>query len=182
MRRLAAALLSLGLLAAACSGTGEAAPTTTVTSPTTTAAPAPAPAPAPTTSTPPPATTETPTPTVTSTTAAPATAASEDEQKAEADGGAESSDEPTDPLGAAIGDWMERTGAPGLVLAMTQGGAEPMTFAWGVSDIATGAPLTADHHVRIGSVTKSVTAAVVLQLVAESAVELDAPVVQYLDG
>ena len=174
MRRLAAALLSLGLAAAACSSTDEAAPTTAATAPTTTAAPAP------TTAVPPPATTGAPAPTVTSTTAAPATAASEDEEKAEADGGAEPADEPVDPLSAAIGDWMERTGAPGLVLAITQGGAEPATFAWGLSDIATGTPMTVDHHVRIGSVTKSVTAAVILQLVSEGLVELDAPVAQYL--
>ncbi|MCY3894143.1 MAG: serine hydrolase [Acidimicrobiaceae bacterium] len=169
MKRLASALLSLGLLAAACSSADEDAPeppASTVASPTTTKASAPA-----TTSTPT-ATSAAPTAT---TAAPPTTAALQDEPDAEIDDG-----EQLDPLGAAIGDWMERTGAPGLVLAMTQGGAEPMTFAWGVSDIATGAPLTVDHHVRIGSVTKSVTAAVVLQLVAEGAVELDAPVVQYL--
>ncbi|WP_419946986.1 serine hydrolase domain-containing protein [Candidatus Poriferisodalis sp.] len=176
MRRLAAALLSLGLLAAACSSTDQAVPTTTATAPTTTAAPAS------TTSVPPPATTGAPATTVTSTTAAPAIAASRDEQEAEADGGAESSDEPVDPLGAAIEDWMERTGAPGLVLAITQGGAEPATFAWGVSDIATGTPMTVDHHMRIGSVTKPVTAAVILQLVSEGLIELDAPVAQYLGG
>ena len=55
-----------------------------------------------------------------------------------------------------------------------------MTFAWGVSDIAADTAMTVDHHVRIGSVTKPVTAAVVLQLVSEGAVELDAPVAQYL--
>lgn len=75
---------------------------------------------------------------------------------------------------------MSETGAPGVVLAVTQGGAEPVTFAWGVSDLASGAPMTPDHHVRIGSVTKPVTAAVVLQLVAEGLVDLDAPVARYL--
>lgn len=75
---------------------------------------------------------------------------------------------------------MEETGAPGVVLAVSQGGAEPRTFAWGVSDLGSGTPMTVDHHVRIGSVTKSVTAAIVLQLVAEGLVELDAPVSLYL--
>ena len=169
MKRLASALLSLVLLAAACSGTDEAVPeppASTVASPTTTEASAPA-----TTATP---TTTTAAPPVTIA-APPTTAAPQDEPDAEID-----DDEQLDPLDAAIGDWMERTGAPGIVLAITQGGAAPVTFAWGVSDIATGAPLTVDHHVRIGSVTKSVTAAVVLQLVAEGLVELDAPVAQYL--
>ncbi|WP_419838235.1 serine hydrolase domain-containing protein [Candidatus Poriferisodalis sp.] len=174
MKRLASALLSMGLLAAACSGTDEAtpespatasAPAATVRLPTTTDAPAPA-----TTATPTTATAAPP-----ATTAAPPTT---DEPRAEPDG--EGANESLDPLSAEIGDWMDRTGAPGVVMAITRGGAEPMTFAWGLSDIATGAAMTVDHHVRIGSVTKPVTAAVVLQLVSEGAVELDAPVAQYL--
>ena len=179
MKRLASALLALGLLAAACSSADEAAPTSTAPPPVATEAPAPTTtAPVPTTAALPPATTQAPP----ATTAAPTTtAASPDEPEAES--GDEPDAEPADPLSAAIGDWMERTGAPGIVLAITQGGAGPDTFAWGVSDLATGTPMTVDHHVRIGSVTKSVTAAVVLQLVAEGLVELDAPVAQYLgDG
>ncbi len=168
MKRIASALLGLILLAAACSGAEEATPTSPDPPPATTEAPAPTTAaPAPTTAALPPATSEA----APATTVAPTTtAASADEPEADA----------ADPLGAAIGDWMERTGAPGIVLGITRGGAEPDTFAWGVSDIATDAPLTVDHHVRIGSVTKSVTAAVVLQLVDEGLVELDAPVAQYL--
>ena len=174
MERLASAVLSLGLLAAACSGAEEAtpeppatasAPAATVRLPATTDAPVPATTAAPTTTAAaPPATT-----------AAPSTT---DEPRAEPDG--EGADEPLDPLSAEIQDWMDRTGAPGIVLAITRGGAEPMTFAWGVSDIAADTAMTVDHHVRIGSVTKPVTAAVVLQLVSEGAVELDAPVAQYL--
>lgn len=173
MQRLASILLSLGLLAVACSSTDEAAPAGTAPPPTTTEAPASTTAaPAPTTAAPPPATTQAPA----ATTAAPTTtAAPHDEPEAESDNG-----EQLDPLSAAIAEWMDRTGAPGIVLAITQGGAEPSTFAWGVSDTAAGIPMTVDHHVRIGSVTKSVTAAVVLQLVAEGLVELDAPVAQYL--
>ena len=176
MKRLASAVLCFGLLAASCSSTDEATPVGTAPPPATTEAPASTTAaPAPTTAAPPPATTEVPP----ATTAAPTTtAAPQDEPEAESDSG-----EQLDPLSAAIADWMDRTGAPGIVLAITQGGAEPNTFAWGVSDLATGTPMTVDHHVRIGSVTKSVTAAVVLQLVAEGLVELDAPVAQYLgDG
>ena len=173
MKRLASALLSLGLLAAACSGADEATPEPPAT------ASAPAATVATTTDAPAPATTAAPPTTATAappaTTAAPPTT---DEPRAEPDG--ELADESLDPLSAEIGDWMDRTGAPGVVMAITRGGGEPMTFAWGLSDIATGTPMTVDHHVRIGSVTKSVTAAVVLQLVSEGAVELDVPVAQYL--
>ena len=179
MKRLASALLCLGLLAAACSSADEAATATTAAPPATTAAPpatteAPAPATTaavPTTVAPPPATSEVPTPPAT-TAAPPTTAATQDEPEPEA--------ESADPLGDAVAEWMDRTGAPGVVLAFTRGGAEPATFAWGLSDIATGSPMTVDHHVRIGSVTKPVTAAVVLQLVAEGLIELDAPVAKYL--
>ena len=177
MKRLASALLCLGLLAAACSSTDEAAPTTTAPVPVTTEASAPA------STAPPPATSGAPAPTTTIA-AAPTTAEQQDDTAADSDSATgdepEPDAQPADPLSAAIGDWMGRTGAPGVVLAVTQGGAEPVTFAWGVSDIATGSPMTVDHHVRIGSVTKPVTAAVVLQLAAEGLVELDAPVAQYL--
>ncbi|WP_428121885.1 serine hydrolase domain-containing protein [Candidatus Poriferisodalis sp.] len=171
MKRLACALLSLGLLAAACSSTDDAspntvtdaivqAPATAAAAPTSAAAPATAAAPAPTTRAPAPATTAAP--------------------PDEADVAAEADGAPVDPLSAAVLGWIEETGAPGVVLGVTQRGAEPVTFAWGVSDLASGAPMTVDHYVRIGSVTKSVTAAVVLQLVAEGLVELDAPVARYL--
>lgn len=43
-------------------------------------------------------------------------------------------------------------------------------------------PLTAALHFRIGSQTKTFTAAVVLQLVDEGRVELDAPISRYLPG
>ncbi|WP_419552037.1 serine hydrolase domain-containing protein [Candidatus Poriferisodalis sp.] len=177
MKRLACVLLGLGLLAAACSSTDDTspdtasdgtaqAPATEAAAPTTTAAPATTAAsettaaPAPTTQAPAPATTAASTPKTTK--------------------AAEPAAEPIDRLSAAVLAWMDETGAPGVVLAVTRGGAEPLTFAWGVSDLATDTPMTPDHHVRIGSVTKAVTAAVVLQLVAEGRVEFDAPVAHYL--
>ena len=177
MKRLASALLGLVLLAAACSSAGDTTPDTAsdatavapaaeAAAPTTTAAPATEAAPE---------TTAAPAPTTQA--PAPAATAASTPETTEA---AEPAAEPVNPLSAAVGEWMDETGAPGVVLAVSQGGAEPLTFAWGVSDLATDTPMTPDHHVRIGSVTKSVTAAVVLQLVAEGLVDLDAPVAQYL--
>ena len=177
MKRLASALLGLVLLAAACNSTDDASPDTAsdgitqtpateAAAPTTTAAPATAATPE---------TTAAPAPTTQA--PAPATTAASTPETTEA---AEPAAEPVNPLSAAVLEWMDETGAPGVVLAVTRGGAEPLTFAWGVSDLATDTPMTPDHHVRIGSVTKSVTAAVVLQLVAEGLVDLDAPVAQYL--
>ncbi|MFE0548415.1 serine hydrolase domain-containing protein [Streptomyces pilosus] len=52
----------------------------------------------------------------------------------------------------------------------------------GVRDLRTGAPALPHARFRAGSTTKVVTAALVLQLVAEKRVDLDAPVTRYLPG
>ncbi|MGY0060237.1 serine hydrolase domain-containing protein [Streptomyces sp. LZ34] len=54
--------------------------------------------------------------------------------------------------------------------------------ATGVRDLASGRPVLADGRFRAGSVTKVLTAAVVLQLVAEHKVALNRPVQHYLPG
>ncbi|WP_424185379.1 serine hydrolase domain-containing protein [Actinokineospora sp. G85] len=60
------------------------------------------------------------------------------------------------------------------------------TSAWtltaGTAQFGTNRPITAADHFRIGSQTKTFTAAVVLQLFDEGRVELDAPVERYLPG
>ncbi|MFF3226960.1 serine hydrolase domain-containing protein [Nocardia suismassiliense] len=52
----------------------------------------------------------------------------------------------------------------------------------GAGDLAQGTPFQDDARVRIGSNTKTYVATVMLQLVAEGKVELDAPVERYLPG
>ncbi|MFI8233198.1 serine hydrolase domain-containing protein [Streptomyces sp. NPDC085900] len=52
----------------------------------------------------------------------------------------------------------------------------------GVRDVRTGAPALANGRFRAGSVTKVVTAAIVLQLAAEGRVDLDGTVQRYLPG
>ncbi|WP_280511262.1 serine hydrolase domain-containing protein [Nocardia farcinica] len=52
----------------------------------------------------------------------------------------------------------------------------------GVADRSTGAAMPEHGRVRIGSVTKTFTAAIVMQLVAEGKVDLDAAVDTYLPG
>ncbi|MFD4864686.1 serine hydrolase domain-containing protein [Streptomyces sp. NPDC058412] len=52
----------------------------------------------------------------------------------------------------------------------------------GVADIVTGRPAVERGRFRAGSVTKTFTAAVVLQLAAERRVDLDGPVRRYLPG
>ncbi|OLT31690.1 hypothetical protein BJF79_00340 [Actinomadura sp. CNU-125] len=52
----------------------------------------------------------------------------------------------------------------------------------GVGDVRTRAPMPERSHWRIGSITKTFTATVVLQLVDDGRIDLDAPVERYLPG
>ncbi|MFE0641748.1 serine hydrolase domain-containing protein [Streptomyces sp. NPDC058877] len=56
------------------------------------------------------------------------------------------------------------------------------TLSVGTGTVGTNKPIRADEHFRIGSQTKTFTAAVVLQLVDEGKVSLDAPIEDYLPG
>ncbi|MET9882060.1 serine hydrolase domain-containing protein [Streptomyces sp. NPDC006430] len=72
-------------------------------------------------------------------------------------------------------------GAPGAMVRITGSGA-PLTSAVGVQDRTTGAPMNLQGRFRIGSVTKSFSSVVLLQLVDEGKLSLDAPVNEYLPG
>ncbi|MFI1919962.1 serine hydrolase domain-containing protein [Nocardia sp. NPDC020380] len=56
------------------------------------------------------------------------------------------------------------------------------TVTAGAGDLATGKPFADDSRLRIGSNTKPFVATVMLQLVGEGKVDLDAPVERYLPG
>lgn len=75
---------------------------------------------------------------------------------------------------------MTRDGVPGAFILVDHpdGSAEFLTA--GVADLATGALMSPDSHYRIGSSTKTFTAVVVLQLVAEGRLALDAPVAAWV--
>ncbi|SHG94556.1 alpha/beta fold hydrolase [Streptoalloteichus hindustanus] len=70
-------------------------------------------------------------------------------------------------------------GAPGAA-AEVRDSTGVARFQSGVADVATGRPMLASDRVRVFSNTKAFVAVVVLQLVAERRVELDAPVERYL--
>ncbi|PXY36346.1 serine hydrolase domain-containing protein [Prauserella flavalba] len=61
-------------------------------------------------------------------------------------------------------------------------GAGWWTLASGTADVSGDRPITATDHFRAASQTKTLTAAVVLQLFDEGLVDLDAPVERYLPG
>jgi D-alanyl-D-alanine carboxypeptidase len=80
-------------------------------------------------------------------------------------------------------DAVVRSGAVGAIATLTENDATTVATS-GLSDIAAETPIPTDRHqhVRVGSVTKAFTAAIVLQLVAEHRVDLDEPIDTYLPG
>ncbi|MFD3553766.1 serine hydrolase domain-containing protein [Streptomyces goshikiensis] len=81
-------------------------------------------------------------------------------------------------LNAAIEN-VHRAGMPGL-FAEVRDGEQVWRGAAGVADVATGCPVTADMRHRVGSITKTFTAAAVLQQVESGRIGLDTPIGRYL--
>ncbi|WP_308433764.1 serine hydrolase domain-containing protein [Streptomyces hiroshimensis] len=73
-------------------------------------------------------------------------------------------------------------GLPAALASVQDREGRTRTYTAGVGDLATGSKVPRDGQVRIGSNTKTFTAVVVLQLVGEGKVSLDAPVDTYLPG
>lgn len=70
-------------------------------------------------------------------------------------------------------------GAPGAIVLVRSGG-ESLAVARGLADRAEGVPMSADYLIRMASITKLYTAAVIVRLAQLELVDLDAPVRQYL--
>jgi D-alanyl-D-alanine carboxypeptidase len=73
------------------------------------------------------------------------------------------------------------TGVPGVSILVRQGGSTNKV-ASGVGDVATKVPVKVDDEFRIGSVSKSFVAVVVLQLGQEHKLSLEDPVARWLPG
>ncbi|MFJ5926220.1 serine hydrolase domain-containing protein [Kitasatospora sp. NPDC092948] len=73
-------------------------------------------------------------------------------------------------------------GVPAALATVKGRDGRTRTYTAGVGDLATGAKVPVDGQIRAGSNTKAFTAVVVLQLVAEGKVGLDATVDTYLPG
>lgn len=84
-------------------------------------------------------------------------------------------------IDAAARDAFEAcAGTPGAVVGVrTPDGT--WTTAYGLADPDAGTPMSTDTHLRIGSVTKTFVATVLLQLVAEGRLSLDAPIADFVD-
>ncbi|MCP1311388.1 serine hydrolase domain-containing protein [Paenibacillus tyrfis] len=72
-------------------------------------------------------------------------------------------------------------GFPGI-LAKTSDGGKKWGYATGVANLSTKKPMETDYRFRIGSVTKTFTATVVLQLAGENRLNLDDSIEKWLPG
>lgn len=80
----------------------------------------------------------------------------------------------------SLDDLVARRGFPGVLASVRDRDGRVRNYTAGVADLLTGAAVPVDGQVRIASNTKMFTATVVLQLVGEGRIDLDAPVEQYL--
>ncbi|MFI5760613.1 serine hydrolase domain-containing protein [Streptomyces sp. NPDC051563] len=85
-------------------------------------------------------------------------------------------------LDAAIRQVMDLTKVPGVTVGLWAPGKGSYVKSFGVADKATGAPMTPDLGVRIGSETKTFTVTALLQLVDQGKLALDDPIGNYITG
>ena len=77
---------------------------------------------------------------------------------------------------------MAETNTPGAAVAIVRGDHVVYAKGFGVSNVETGSPVTPDMLFRAGSVTKMLTAAVLVSLSEEGKIALDAPVGDFVRG
>ncbi|MFI6586866.1 serine hydrolase domain-containing protein [Embleya sp. NPDC050493] len=82
-------------------------------------------------------------------------------------------------LATRLGELAKRGNIPGASVAVRMGD-ETVTAATGVLDVEIGYPATPESIFQIGSITKVWTATLIMQLVDEGVLDLDAPVRTYL--
>src|SRR6476661_2702013 len=75
---------------------------------------------------------------------------------------------------------VERKQVPGVVALVTDRKGVVYQGAFGVADVATGRPLSADALFRIASMTKAVASTALMQLVEQGKLTLDDPVEKHL--
>jgi CubicO group peptidase (beta-lactamase class C family) len=88
-------------------------------------------------------------------------------------------DDSVDAIRAAIPDGMSRFGIPGLSLAVARGGTVRFEAGFGFSDIENEVRARPETVYRLASVSKPITAVVVMKLAEQGRLDLDAPVWRY---
>jgi CubicO group peptidase (beta-lactamase class C family) len=88
------------------------------------------------------------------------------------------------PSFSTLGDWIRRKmaadGTPGLTISVTDRDHTLWSAGYGFSDIAAKRPMTPDTLLEIGSIGKSFTAFVFMQMAERGEIDLHAPVSSYL--
>ncbi|MFF4265108.1 serine hydrolase domain-containing protein [Streptomyces virginiae] len=85
-------------------------------------------------------------------------------------------------LDTAIKQVLAEAKIPGVIVSVSAPGKGDYVRAFGVADKATGAPMSPNLNMRIGSVTKTFTVTALLELVDRGKVGLDDPIGKYVDG
>ncbi|MEW6554312.1 MAG: serine hydrolase domain-containing protein [Actinomycetota bacterium] len=99
-----------------------------------------------------------------------------------ADGAKPFGPETVDEIDAVVAGLMERSGAPGALVGIWMEDGTVLVKAYGLADTATEEAMREDLSFRIGSITKTFTGNVVLQLVDEGELSLDDPVSKFVGG
>ncbi|WP_405430265.1 serine hydrolase domain-containing protein [Micromonospora sp. NBC_00617] len=89
---------------------------------------------------------------------------------------------PRDAVQRQLDRLVSEDGFPGVLASVRGTGGRVRDYTAGVNDLRSHGPAPRDGRVRIGSNTKTFTAVVVLQLVGEGRIDLDATVEHYLPG
>jgi CubicO group peptidase (beta-lactamase class C family) len=74
---------------------------------------------------------------------------------------------------------MQQLHTPGAIVYVDNPGQGSWTTSLGTSDLATKAPMNVNSYMHIGSITKTFTATIILQLAQERKLNLDDPVSKY---
>ena len=90
-------------------------------------------------------------------------------------------DETADRLRLAAEEGLGLTSAPGAIVAV-RSPEGTWVDAFGEADLASGSPMTVDDFIRVGSITKTFTSSLVLQLVEAGDLSLDDTIDEYVEG
>lgn len=88
----------------------------------------------------------------------------------------------TQDLNNVVLRYLDERSIPGVQVGVWRGGSQIVDIEAGVSDLLTGAPMNANNHYKIGSVTKSFTVTRILQLADAGRLNLNDPISQYVPG
>ena len=97
-------------------------------------------------------------------------------------GAAATADVSPQPIADAAAKDLARGQIPGVAVAFVDGGRVAYARGLGVANVETGAAMTADTLLRVGSLTKSVTAVAVVSEARSKHVSLDTPVGRVIPG